>query len=247
MFSSQIIETCKSHSITFPINTGWNNNSSATANNTTACLYSAQRDCVHAHVKDDPPHKRAPHIASDWLLVTQCFGIRKARLRILQHEPHNKVVNVEVCWLTACSRKESWFSVPFMSGSISLYTVCVNHLCTMYRKSEIINLVVDQIQLSAKMKSEEHLWFHRSNTAHPWSANPVSSVPSVLMKLLWETREEMKSKDANFPTNLIEWFPLSMKFTLWRHSCSSFHSQTTSCTRFKARFKGKSSEPKQAY
>lgn len=65
-----------------------------------------------------------------------------------------------------------------MSGSIPLYTVCVNHLCTTYRKSEIINLVVDQIQLSTKMKSEEHLWFHRSTIACPWSANPVSSVVS---------------------------------------------------------------------
>lgn len=204
-------------------------------------LVSVQRDCEHAHVEDDLPHKRAPHLASGWLLMAQCFGIRKARLHILQH---NKVVNMEVCWLTACSRKESWFLHSFYG---LLYTVCVNHLCTTYRKSEIINLVVDQIQLSAKMKSEENLWFHRSTTAHPWSANPVSSVLSVLMKLLWETREEMKSKDANFPTNLIEWFPLSMRFTLWRHSCSSFHSQTTSCSWFKARFKGKSSEPKQAY
>lgn len=70
-----------------------------------------------------------------------------------------------------------------------------------------MNLMVDQIQFSTETKSEAHPWFHRSTMASPWSANPVSSVLSVLMKLLWETREKMKHKDANFLTNLIEWFP----------------------------------------
>lgn len=67
-----------------------------------------------------------------------------------------------------------------------------------------MSLMIDQIQLSVETKSEAHPRFHRSTMESPWSANSVSSVLSVLMKILSETREKMKGKDANFLTNLIE-------------------------------------------